>query len=209
LFAEDCNTGSLANWTASPLGMLANWSAAGDVADYNGGGHTQIYAGSSAWTDYTVETKFQLFGGNNYPGGLRGRVNLSTGTAYAAWLYPGSSTITLFRTGGWNIDSGGLATLQQATVSSMAPNVFHRLALNFTGSQIKVIYDGTTIITATDSTLASGAIALDVSNQHIQFEDVLVTQAAADTTPPTVSITPPVSGATVSGTTTVTPSASD
>ena len=209
LFADDFNSGNLANWTASPLGLLANWSATGDLADYNGGGHTQIYAGSSSWTDYTVETKFQLFTGNNYPGGLRGRVNLSTGTAYAAWLYPGSLQIKLFRTGGWNIDSAGLATLQQATVSSMAPNVFHRLAINFAGAQIKVIYDGTTIITATDSTLTSGAIALDVSNQHIQFEDVLVTQAAADTTPPTVSISAPAAGAAVSGTTAVTASASD
>jgi len=33
-----------------------------------------------------------------------------------------------------------------------------------------------TIITATDSTLTSGAVALDVSNQHMQFDDVFVSQ---------------------------------
>lgn len=209
LFADDFNSGNLNNWTASPLGMFANWSAAGHVADNNGGGHTQIYAGSSSWTDYTVEAKFQLFSGNNYPGGLRGRVNLSTGQAYTAWLYPGSSQIKLFRTAGWNIDTNGLALLQQVTVSSMAANVFHRLDLTFTGAQITVSYDGAVMIQATDSTLTSGAVALDVSNQHIQFDDVLVTQAAADTTPPTVSITAPASGATVAGTVSVTASASD
>ena len=119
LFADDFNSGSLSNWTASPLGLFANWSATGHVADYNGGGATQIYAGSGSWTDYTVETKFQLFSGNDYPGGLRGRVNLSTGQAYAAWLYPAESTIKLFRTGAWSIDSSGLVLLQQVTVSSI------------------------------------------------------------------------------------------
>jgi hypothetical protein len=38
-----------------------------------------------------------------------------------------------------------------------------------------VIYDGTTIIQTTDTNLPSGAIALDVSNQHMQFDDVIVT----------------------------------
>jgi hypothetical protein len=208
LFSDSFNSGNLSNWTASPLGLFTNWSSSGDVADYNGGGHTQIYAGSSAWADYTVETKFQLFSGNNYPGGLRGRVNLSTGTAYAAWLYPGNGAIKLFRTGSWNIDSSGLVLLQQANVNITA-GVFHRLALNFSGTGITVSYDGTTVITATDSALATGAIALDVSNQHIQFDDVLVTQPVPDTTPPTVAITAPAPGATVSGTVTVTASASD
>ena len=209
LFADDFNSGSLSNWTASPLGLSANWSATAHVADYNGGGHTQIYAGSGSWTDYTVETKFQLFSTSDYPGGLRGRVNLSTGQSYAAWLYPAESTIKLFRTGAWNIDSSGLVLLQQVTVSTITANTFHRLALNFSGSQIKVIYDGTTVITTTDTALASGAVALDVSNQHIQFDDVLVTQTIADTTPPTVSVTAPASNATVSGTVNVTASASD
>ena len=208
LFADDFNSGTLSNWTASPLGLFTNWSASGDVADYNGGGHTQIYAGSSTWTNYTVETKFQLFSGSDYPGGLRGRVNLSTGTAYAAWLYPAEGTIKLFRTGGWNIDSSGLVLLQQAKVSITA-NVFHRLALNFNGSQIAVLLDGNTVISATDSTLASGAIALDVSNQHIQFDDVLVTQTVPDTTPPTVTITAPTGSTPLSGNVTVTASASD
>ena len=38
-----------------------------------------------------------------------------------------------------------------------------------------MIYDGTTVIQVTDATLTSGAVALDVSNQPISFDDVLVT----------------------------------
>jgi uncharacterized protein YjdB len=176
LFADDFNLGSLSNWTASPLGLFGNWSATADAADYNGGGHTQIYAGNPGWTNYSVEANFQLFSSNNYPGGLRGRVNSSTGVSYAAWLYPGSNQIKLLRTAGWNVDTSGLQVLQTATVSSMNPNVFHHLQMIFVGSQITVVYDGVTVIQLTDTTLASGAIALDVSNQHIQFDDVFVTQ---------------------------------
>ncbi|HTC94526.1 MAG TPA: Ig-like domain-containing protein [Terriglobales bacterium] len=209
LFADDFNTGLLSNWSSSPLGLFSNWSAAADLADYNGNGHTQIYAGSAAWTDYTVQTKFLLFSASNYPGGLRGRVNLSNGTAYAAWLYPASSMIKLFRTGGWNIDSPGLVLLGQATVANMAPNVFHSLSLNFSGTQITVTCDGTDVIQVTDGTLPQGAIALDVSDQHIQFDDVLVTRPVPDTTPPTVSLTAPSSGASVSGTISVTANAAD
>ena len=174
LFQDSFNTASLSQWTASPLGQFANWTATTDLADYNGGGHTQIFAGNPAWTDYTVEAKFMVFAANNFPGGLRGRVNTSTGAAYEAWILPASGKITLYRIGGWNIDSGGLADLKDATVS-IAPNVFNSLKLSFKGTQISVIYNGTTIIQTTDSTLAKGAIALDVSNQHIQFDDVLVT----------------------------------
>src|SRR5262249_16138036 len=122
LFADDFNTGSLANWSASLLGLFPNWTGGNDVADYNGGGHTQIFAGSGSWTNYTVQAKFQLFSASNYPGGLRGRVDLTTGTSYAAWIYPASSTIKLFRTTGWNIDSAGLALVAPASVPLPAAN---------------------------------------------------------------------------------------
>ena len=174
LFQDSFNLASLNNWSISPLGLLGNWTAATDIADYNGGGHTQLYAGSNAWTDYTVEARFNVFSINNYPGGLRGRVNTATGAGYEAWILPGSKTIVLYRTGGWSIDSPGLTALGSFTVANMDPNVFHSLKLSFSGSSISVIYDGLTIIQATDSNLTSGAVALDVSNQHMQFDDIFV-----------------------------------
>jgi hypothetical protein len=174
LFQDSFNLASLGNWTASPLGLFGNWTATPDLADYNGGGHTQVYAGNSAWTDYTVEARFNVFLASNYPGGLRGRVNTANGAGYEAWILPGSNSIALYRVAGWSIDSPGLTALGSAS-ATIAPNVFHDLKLVFSGTQISVIYDGTTIITATDANLTSGAIALDVSNQHMQFDDVIVT----------------------------------
>ncbi len=132
----------------------------------------------STWANYTVETKFQVFSNQNYPGGLRGRVNLSTGACYAAWLYPASNSILLLYSTGWSVDSPGLQVLGSASVANMNPNTFHDLKLSFNGTQITVIYDGATAIQVNDSNLSAGGIALDVSNQHIQYEDVFVTYVA-------------------------------
>jgi hypothetical protein len=174
LLADGFGPKPLSNWTSSPLGLLGNWDASTGVAAYNGGGHTQLHAGSGAWTDYTVQAKFRLATGNNYPGGLRGRVNLATGESYAAWIYPADGVIKLFRVVAWNIDTPGLTLLTQASVGTITPGVFHTLALTFQGSSIGVAYDGASVIQATDSAFAAGAVALDVSNQPIDFDDVVV-----------------------------------
>ncbi|HKV12498.1 MAG TPA: family 16 glycoside hydrolase [Thermoanaerobaculia bacterium] len=178
LFTDDFGPKPLAAWKASPLGLLSNWSASSGAAVYNGGGHTQLYAGSGSWTDYTVQAQFKVDTANNYPGGIRGRVNPTTGASYAAWVYPGSSVIKLIRSAAWHIDTPGLAVLAEAPVGVITPGVFHTLAITFSGSQISVIYNGTTVIQVTDSTLASGAVALDVSNQPITFDDVTVTSGS-------------------------------
>jgi hypothetical protein len=183
LFSDDFTNG-LAGWTPSPLGLFSNWTGASGFASYNGGGHTQIYAGSGQWTDYAVQAKFRLANGSNYPGGLRGRVNTATGESYAAWLYPGDGILKLFRAAAWNIDTPGLAVLAQANVGAITPGVFHTLSIAFSGSQIKVTYDGTDVIQTTDAVLTAGAIALDVSNQPIDFDDVVVTQTGGGNPPP-------------------------
>ena len=47
-----------------------------------------------------------------------------------------------------------------------------------------MIWNGTTVIDVTDSTHAAGAIALDVSNQPIEYDDVVVTALGGSTPPP-------------------------
>src|SRR4051812_47013563 len=55
LFSDDFGPKPLGGWTASPLGLAANWDASSGAAAYNGGGHAQLWAGSAAWTDYRYE----------------------------------------------------------------------------------------------------------------------------------------------------------
>ncbi len=162
-------------WTSSPLGLNQGWSKVKGTYAYSGIGHTQQYAGSASWTDYDVEMKILLFSTSNYPGGLRARVNPSTGSGYEAWLYPASNTITLFKVTGWSIDSPGLTSLATATVTFDATN-FHTLRLSLRGTSIAVFWDGTQIMSANDSSYTSGLVALDVSNRPIEFDDFLVTQ---------------------------------
>ena len=173
LFADDFSPRPLRRWTASPLGLATNWDASTGVAAYNGGGHTQLWAGDPQWADYTVETKFRVTNASDYPGGLRGRLDTATGGSYAAWVYPGQGKIKLWRHSVWHIDTSPTTVLAEASVS-ISTGVFHTLAVTFDGSQISVAFNGTTVIQVSDTTYAAGAVALDVSNQPIDFDDVAV-----------------------------------
>ncbi len=174
VFSDTFASGS-AQWTPSPLGLATNWSVSGNAFRYNGNGHTQQYAGNQNWANYVVSTGITLSSLSDYPGGLRGRVNLSNGASYAAWLYPAEHVIKLFRVTGWNIDSSGLTLLGQSANLPMDTQL-HQLRLSFNGSQIAVYYDNAQVVSANDSTYPTGAIALDVSSQPIAFSNVSVLQ---------------------------------
>ena len=64
---------------------------------------------------------------------------------------------------------------------------FHNVQLSFNGSQIQVSYDGNVVISVTDATYSAGAIALDVSSQVVNFTNVMVTAATANTGSMTVA----------------------
>jgi hypothetical protein len=160
------------NWTISPLGYAADWSTANNQYTFNGAGHTQSWAGNSAWTNYSVSADFTLSSLHDYPGGIRGRLNTSTGAGYGVWLYPAEGVLKLFNIGQWNIDS-------QLTLLGVSGHLTfdtnpHNLRLVFQGSSIQVYYDNVLQIQVNDSTLTQGAIALDVSNQPISFTNVTV-----------------------------------
>lgn len=173
LFSDNFSSGS-GNWTIGPLGNASAWSVSSGVYTFNGtGGETESYAGSPSWTDYTVSADFKLSSLNDYPGGLRGRLNTSTGASYGVWVYPAQGVLKLFRIGQWNIDAN-LTLLGQSGQLVMDATNFHHLRLVFQGSTIQVYYDNVLQITATDSSYSQGAIAFDVSNQPISFTNVSV-----------------------------------
>lgn len=173
LLGDNFGSGTLAGWAYSPLGLASNWSVANGAVQYDGGGHTQIYAGNTSWTDYTVQASIKLASLANYPGGIRGRVNVVTGGSYAVWLYPNSSLIRLYKTQTWNIDAG-YTQLGQA-VQLFDASSYHTVGLTMQGSALQVLYDGNVVISATDTSYANGMIALDVSNQPISFTNIIVT----------------------------------
>jgi len=175
LLFSDNFSGGAGNWTVGPLGLNSGWSVVNDTYTYNGGGPTQSWAGSSTWTDYTVGIDVKLSSLSNYPGGIRGRLNPSTGSSYAAWIYPAQGLIRLYRVDQWNIDISNALSGVSAPLA-MDTNT-HNLRLKFQGTNIQVYYDNVLVITATDATYAQGAVALDVSNQPISFANVTVISA--------------------------------
>lgn len=172
LFNDNFSEGNNSNWLISPLGHAADWSVANGFYIYDGAGATQTYTGSQNWTDYSFSADFQLSSLNNWPGGIRARLNLSTGGGYAVWFYPGSGFIRLYSVGQWSIDAG-FSTLAQASMN-FDTNV-HNIRIDSQGTTIKVYYDNALIIQVTDPTFTSGGVALDVSNQPIQYTNVRVT----------------------------------
>jgi hypothetical protein len=172
LFSDDFSSGNANNWLISPMGLGANWSVINGAYVYNGGGATQTYTGSQSWTDYSFATDVKLSSTSNYPGGIRARLNLTTGAGYGVWFYPGSGLVKLFAIGQWNIDSGSLSLVAQAPYS-FDTNV-HNVRIDLQGSLIRVFMDNVQIIQVTDTTFTSGGIALDVSNQPVQYDNVKV-----------------------------------
>jgi len=94
------------------------------------------------------------------------------------WLSPGTGEIWLARATAWDIASPGFTQLGIATGILFDTGTFHALRVTFTGSVIEVYYDGRLVIRATDTAYRSGMIALDVTNQPIDFDDVLLTFGA-------------------------------
>jgi hypothetical protein len=169
------NFTSSSQWTASPLAYANDWTIAGNAYHYKGTAESVEYACSSNWTNYIYSTSFQLTNLKDYPGGVRGRLNLSTGASYAAWIYPAEKVIKLWLATNWNIDDSGQTLLGTSPTLTVDTKV-HSLRMACSGSTISVYYDGILVTTATDTTLTSGAIALDGSTAQISFSAVNVLQ---------------------------------
>jgi hypothetical protein len=173
LFHDNFASGA-GNWTVSPLGSPGNWSVSNGSYINSGGGTSNSSAGSQSWTNYNYSVDFHLTSLSDFPGGIRGRVNLTNGAGYGAWIYPNEKLIKLFSIPQWNIDGGGVVMLAQSNTINIDATNWHNVRLDFKGSTITVYFDNVAVISANDPTYASGAIALDVSNQPIQFTNALV-----------------------------------
>jgi len=172
LFQDNFSEGNNSNWLISPLGHAADWSVANGFYIYDGAGATQTYTGSQSWTNYSFSADFQLSSTSNYPGGIRTRLNLSTGAGYGVWFYPGSGFIRLYSISHWNIDSG-FSMLTQ--VNQTFDTKVHNIRIDANGSLLTVFYDNKQIIQVTNTTYTTGGVALDVSNQPIKYTNVRVT----------------------------------
>jgi len=126
---------------------------------------------TNSWSNYSAQCQIRLPAGA-YGGGLGARVNRQTGAHYAAWIYPENSPggtrllkLIKFQTWtSWGYNGASFTSMQQVSLASVGTN-WHTLQMNCTNNQITVFYDGTQMISATDTEATpylTGGISVDL-----------------------------------------------
>lgn len=136
--------GSLgANWTDSFSGWQINSNA---IAPTSGTENISVYTAFTPANDQYTEIRLNAFGN----GGPAVRVSSSALTGYFALF--NSATVDLYKAvaGSYTL----LSTVSSGPVSTAGLGLIARIQV--VGTSIDVLYDGTSLTTATDATLASG-----------------------------------------------------
>ena len=174
-------------WTA----QLGTWAVSNGVLQGSSAANQYAYAYYSpqpAWTDYTVEGRFQL-PADAFAGGLGGRLNPATGAHYGAWIYPdasagGSNVLKLIKFRDWITWSG--TPIQQVSLPSVGTG-WHTLKLAFTGNRIQISYDGNQVMDVTDNNFdarpayTSGGVSVDLwtyTTTYLMTIDDIIVQAS-------------------------------
>jgi hypothetical protein len=112
-----------------------------------------MVAGSPRWSDYAVSAGIRtgLVGAGS--AGVAGRYQDGGGGYYACGLAAGSAQL-------WRVKGDERQALDAAPIVSLDLGRLHTVRLEMRGSQLTCSLDGTPLLHATDSTFASGRIAL-------------------------------------------------
>ncbi|MAF11825.1 hypothetical protein CMK11_15365 [Candidatus Poribacteria bacterium] len=108
----------------------------------------------------------------NYAGGLRGRVDLDTGSNYAVWLFPSDRVVNLYGNAGWDINVGRV-TLAQGAYEPGAGG-FHTVKLTFDGIAVRAFYDGELLVEVEDEAYKQGTVALDGQDTIVHYDNVRI-----------------------------------
>ena len=160
LFSDNFNRTNLPPWVAqSGSWAVTNGALQGGLNPAFSYGLTYI---TNTFTNFSAEARIQ-FPGGGYGGGLGGRLNLATGTRYAAWVYPenaagDSNVLKLIKFSDYSM----FTLLQQANLPGVGTN-FHTVKLEFaSANQINVYFDSNKVVSATDATpYTNGAVSLE------------------------------------------------
>ncbi len=147
------------------------------------------FAGDTGWTDYSVQARVKA-------------TSFGSSTAVAALTARVSSATKMYRlslVGGTKVQlesmSGSTITVLAALSRTVSTGTWYTLKLTVAGHTISGTIDGTSVGSATDSTITAGRIGLLTENAAARFDDVVVDSSTGGgtTTPPTTgsTTTPP------------------
>jgi len=173
---DDFEDGKLDGWMPNPQGGV--WEIKKGELHYDGSGgcDSVLYTGSMDWTDYELEVDIKLTVQEDFPGGLRYRLNPKNGASYMSWVYPSQTMVSvLYGVSSWDCNSGVAGPVFFNPWKPPKPDEFHKLKVAVTGNNIEVYWDGEQISSEKDGTYKNGCIGLSGFNKPVIFDNVLVT----------------------------------
>ena len=174
VFSATFESGGTSGWSKSG----GTWTVVADGSQTlrqtnAGSANARVFAGESAWTDYTVAARVKplSFGSGGFAG-LLARSRSST-TFYQLALLTGQAQLQA-------VNSGSVTVLGSAS-RSVSAGTWYSVSLSVTGSTITGSVDGATIGSGTSAVSPGGRIGLQTVSASAGFDDVTVTTGGGPT----------------------------
>jgi hypothetical protein len=201
LFSADFESGSTSGWSKSG----GTWSVVSDGTSVlqqsdTGSERAREFAGTTSWTNYSVQARVKAtaFGSSAGVVALTGRASGST-KMYRLSL-TGANRVQL------ETMNGSAVTVLGSLSQTISTSTYYTLKLSFSGTTISGSVNGTSVGSATDSTITAGRIGLLTEYAAGRFDDIVVDDGV--TTTPTSPSSSPSSSPSTSPSTSVPPPSS-
>ncbi|GGN75346.1 hypothetical protein GCM10010112_46490 [Actinoplanes lobatus] len=197
LFSADFESGSTSEWSKSG----GTWSVVSDgsqVFQQSDSTNTRArqFAGTTSWTNYSVQAKVKATAFSSTSGVVALTARASGATKMYRLSLTGANKVQL------ETMNGSSVTVLGSLSQTISASTFYTLKLTVSGTTISGSVNGTSVGSATDSTITAGRIGLLTEYAAGRFDDVLVDDGVST---PTSS---PTSSPSTSPSTSVSPSAS-
>lgn len=185
LFSDDFEDGDYSGWSKNG----GSWSVITDgtrvFKQASTSATAYAYTGSTSWTNYSVQARMKVltFNGTGRPAGVCARF-ISTSNFYYAVL-KNNNTLEIGKR------VSGSMTALASKAYTINTGSWYTIRLEVNGNLLQCYVNGTSELSANDSTFTSGRIGLYTYNAAVEFDDVSVETGQAGPTPtPTEEPTP-------------------
>ncbi len=186
LLSDDFQDGNSSGWGTSN----GSWSVVTDgsyVYKQSGTSTTaHAYNGTSTWANYSIQARAKAlsFNGSGRYFGIAARYSSSSN--YYFVVLTNSNTLEIRK------KVGGASTTLASKTYTVATGTWYTLKLAVNGTSLQASVNGVLELSATDASIAAGRVAVTTYNASAEFDDVLVEDSGAVSTPtPTPSSATP------------------
>ena len=173
-FIDDFDDGNLDGWKV----QSGNWKVKNGELKYKGAsgicGAALYYEGGVEWTDYEFEVDMKLTNLNDWPGGIRARLNPETGESYFTWVYPEiEKEIMVYVATGWDCNANrGIAQRDAWPVPKV--DEWNQLKMVVEGKEIQSWCNGEKMLVIRDGSWENGTISFTTFTEDVYFDNVRV-----------------------------------